>query len=182
MAPFFYALTPNYGSPEEDFYDQYQSGNIPLEAKLIFEALVKEGPLDTLSLRKSAHLTGKTSESAFNRSLNILQLNMKVLPVSICEAGRWHYAFVYDLTHRYYPELLQKAHGISESQARQTMIQKYLSSVGAASLHEIASLFHWSEEITERNLRALVDKKEILSEILLENQNFPLYIFPDLLN
>ena len=96
-APYFYALTPNFGSPEEDFEDQYRSGVLPLEAKLVFEALLREGPLDTISLRKAAHLTRKTSDSGFNRALDLLQMDMRILPVSISEAGRWHYAFVYDL-------------------------------------------------------------------------------------
>ena len=118
LAPYFYALTPNYGSPEEDFYDQYQQGEITLETKLVFEALLKEGPLDTLSLRKAAHLTGKNSNSAFSKALDTLQVDMRVLPVSISEAGRWHYAFVYDLTHRYYPDLSEQARTINENKAR----------------------------------------------------------------
>lgn len=174
--PYFYALSPNYGDPEEDFLDQYRQGELTLETKLVFEALLKEGPLDTLSLRKAAHLTGKASDSAFNRALDTLQMQCKCLPVAISEAGRWHYAFVYDLTHRYYPDLLEKARNISEPQARQTLVQKYLESVGAATQHEIAQLFHWTVELTQRALNSLTFTGQIIDGVHLKNQKDPVFI------
>jgi len=39
---YFYALSPNYGEPEEDFADRYSQGLLPWEAKLIFDALVRK--------------------------------------------------------------------------------------------------------------------------------------------
>ena len=179
LAPYFYALTPNYGSPEDDFYDQYQQGQLPLETKLIFEALLKEGPLDTLSLRKAAHLTGK--DSGFARALDLLQVDMRALPVSISEAGRWHYAFVYDLTHRYFPDLADHARTISESQARKVLVIKYFDSVGAATARQIASLFHWTAEITERMLTQLVRENQLQAELSLEGQEGSFFAIPALL-
>jgi hypothetical protein len=173
FAPFFYALTPNYGSPEEDFYDQYQQGQLPQETKLIFETLLKEGPLDTLSLRKKAHLSGKSSNTPFTKALDILQSDMRVLPVSIADAGRWHYAFVYELTHRYLPELGEQARAISEKQARMKLVEKYLESVGATSFHQVHSLFRWSKETTERTLDQLVNDGQVISGIELEGSDTP---------
>jgi hypothetical protein len=74
--------------------EEYQQGKMTLETKLVFEALLKEGPLDTISLRKAAHLTGKNSNSPFNNALDVLQMQLRLLPVAISEAGRWGYAFV----------------------------------------------------------------------------------------
>lgn len=170
LTPYFYALTPNYGSPEDDFYDQYQQGELPLETKLIFEALLKEGPLDTLALRKAAHLSGQGSTTAFSRALDLLQMDMRVLPVSISEAGRWHYAFVYELTHRYYPDLGEQAHTISESQARQKLVEKYLEAVGLANERQITTLFHWAPEIVGRTLKHLTQDNRIQAEVTLEGQ------------
>jgi len=178
--PYFYALTPNYGDPEEDFLDQYRQGLLTLETKLVFEALLKEGPLDTLSLRKAAHLTGKTSDSAFNRALDTLQMQCKCLPVAISEAGRWGYAFVYDLTHRYYPDLAENARFISENKARQVLAHKYLASVGAASLKEISRLFIWPPELTLRALKSLVQAEEILEDVILENEKEPVFAIKSL--
>ncbi|MHC1741277.1 MAG: crosslink repair DNA glycosylase YcaQ family protein [Anaerolineaceae bacterium] len=176
LTPYFYALTPNFGSPEEDFYDQYQQGQLTLETKLVFEALLKEGPLDTLSLRKASHLVGKNSNSAFAKALDQLQMDMRVLPVSISEAGRWHYAFVYELTHRYFPDLGERARPIGESQARQLLTQKYFESVGAATANQVASLFHWTVEIAERTLGKLVQSNLLQPNISIEGQTGVFYV------
>ena len=180
IIPYFYALSPNYGSPEEDMLDQYQSGELPLEAKLVFEALLKEGPLDTISLRKAAHLSGKNSDSAFNHALDILQMELKCLPVSISEAGRWHYAFVYDLTHRYYPDLLIKARPISESQARQMLVKTYLLSVGVTSEHALSSLFHWTSDHTQKALQQLINSNQVIAEVSVEKTPGTFFAQPEL--
>jgi hypothetical protein len=182
LIPYFYALTPNYGSPEEDFYDQYQQGQLPLETKLIFETLLTEGPLDTLSLRKKSHLSGKSSNSAFTRALDLLQVDMRVMPVSISEAGRWHYAFVYELTHRYMPEISELSKEISIKQARMKLAQKYLDSVGMASEAEVSSLFHWPHEITQKTLLHLVEENQIQAEGELENSADQYYLSPNLIH
>jgi hypothetical protein len=148
LIPYFYALSPNFGSPEEDIHDQYMHGEIPLEAKLIFEALLDKGPLDTISLRKESHLSSSSSTQPFTRALNILQRDLKVLPTGIAEAGAWRYAFRYDLTHRYFPDLIENAHNISETAARTKLITTHLDSVGAASAREVAAVFSWTLELT----------------------------------
>ena len=52
MIPNFYALSPNYGDPFQDYLMQYEEGKLTQECKLVYEALIKEGALDTLSLKK----------------------------------------------------------------------------------------------------------------------------------
>jgi hypothetical protein len=71
--PYFYALSPNYGDPEQDYLIQYEEGNLTQESKLIYEALIKEGPLDRISLRRAAHLTSTNAEQLFNKALDDLQ-------------------------------------------------------------------------------------------------------------
>ena len=141
LLPYFYALSPNYGSPEDDFADDYQTGHLSLETKLIFETLVDKGRLDTINLRKEAHLSGQNSSGPFNRALDQLQMDFRVLPVAIADIGAWHYAFIYDLTHRQYPDLIEESRPISESQARGTIVLTYLRSVGVAREKDVASYF-----------------------------------------
>lgn len=150
LIPYFYALSPNFGSPEEDIHDQYMQGEIPLEAKLIFDALLDKGPLDTISLRKESHLTSPSSTRPFTRALNILQRDLKLLPTGIAEVGAWRYAFRYDLTHRYFPDLIENAHNISETAARTKLITTYLDSVGTATARDIAAVFSWPLELTQK--------------------------------
>lgn len=161
--PYFYALSPNYGDPQEDFADQYRQGKLPMETKLIFDALVRKGPLDTLSLRKEARLTGSNSTSPFNRALDILQQQLKVMPVAISEAGAWKYAFVYDLTHRHLPDLPEKARFIPESRAMEHLITCFFTSMGAASQKQAVSLFPWGSELTKNALERMVQSGMLVS-------------------
>ena len=42
VAPYFYALSENYGSPEEDHLLAYEEGRMTLAAKNIYDALLKK--------------------------------------------------------------------------------------------------------------------------------------------
>lgn len=163
--PYFYALSPNYGEPEIDYLEQYESGAMTQEARLIFEALLKEGPLDSISLRKAARLSSPESTSRFNRALDTLQGEYKVLPVGIAEAGAWRYSFIYELTHRYFPELQEQARPISERTARQFLLRQYLLSVGAVTLRDIQRVFTWRAEDLERTIRTLVQQNFALDQV-----------------
>ncbi len=160
-APFFYALSNNYGSPEEDYLISYQDGRLTQAAKNIFEALLKEGPLDSISLRKAARLTS-AKESEWNRALEDLQMDFKILPVGIAEAGAWKYAFIYQITSTYYPDLPERARKISEAQARAKLLEFYFTSVGSAQLRDANKLFGWGHELTLRSLKSLVDHEVLV--------------------
>lgn len=96
VAPYFYALTENYGDPDEDYLIQYEAGRLKHENKRIYEALLGEGPMDAVALRRKVGLTGKGNKYRFDRAVVELQTDMKILPIGVAEAGVWNYAFVYD--------------------------------------------------------------------------------------
>jgi hypothetical protein len=154
-APLFYALTENYGSPEEDHLLAYEEGHLTLAARNIYDALLKHGPLDSISLRKAARMSS-AKESEWNRALEDLQKDFKILPVGVAEAGAWKYAFIYQITARHYPELPQKARTIGESDARSSLLDMYFASVGAAQARDVRRLFGWSPELVDRALAAAV--------------------------
>jgi hypothetical protein len=166
--PYFYALSPNYGDPQEEIEEQYRQGMIPLEVRLVFETLLEKGPLDTLSLRRESHLSGANSNAAFNRALDHLQKELKVLPVGVSDAGTWHYAFIYDLTHRYYPDLLSKAREITEPQAREHILTCYIRSLGLATLKDVSSLFKWDTNLTQKVVSKLVEARVISDDVELQ--------------
>jgi hypothetical protein len=168
MAPYFYALTENYGSPEEDYLEMYEQGRLTQAAKLVYEVLLKEGAVNTIDLRKAARLTSKQSDSEFNRALEMLQADMKILPVGVAEAGAWHYSFIYDLVPRHYPDLPEKARVISESVAREKLVDVYFRSLGAGRASELKKLFGWSPEITQRTLGKMVEKGMLIEDIHFE--------------
>lgn len=155
LAPYFYALSENYGSPEEDYLITYEEGRLTLAAKSIYEALLKEGQLDSISLRKAAHLTS-AKESEWNRALEDLQMDFKILPVGVAEAGAWKYAFIYQVAARYYPELSEAARHIGEAEARGKLLESYFESVGAAQLRDVNKLFGWGAGLSARAVDRLV--------------------------
>ena len=161
VAPYFYALTENYGSPEEDHLVMYLEGRMTLAAKQIYEALLKEGALNTLDLRKAARLTSKQGDTDFNRALEVLQADFKILPVGVAEAGAWKYAFIYDLTPHHYPDLPEQARLIGEAQAREKLVWLLFQSLGAAQLRDVQKLFGWAPQITQRTLHHLVDSGQV---------------------
>jgi hypothetical protein len=156
VAPYFYALSDNYGSPEEDHLIAYEEGRLTQGAKNIYEALLKEGSLDSISLRKAARLTS-AKESEWNRALEDLQKDFKILPVGIAEAGAWRYAFVYEITARFYPDLPERARAIGEAEARTKLLELFFASVGAAQARDVSKLFGWSHELCTRAIAKLVE-------------------------
>lgn len=181
LLPCFYALSPNYGDPEQDYLDQYQNGTLTLESKLVYEALLREGPLDTISLRKAARLSSPESTSRFNRALDTLQMELKILPVGVAQAGAWRYAFIYDLVHRHFPELIEQSRPISENQGRYEILVNYFESIGAASFSEIQRIFRWGKSELQQALQQLVRDNHLLPEVELHNQKEPVYALNKLL-
>jgi hypothetical protein len=161
VAPYFYALSENYGSLEEDYLLAYEEGRLTQAAKQVYEALLDKGSLDTISLRKEARLLN-AKESVFNRALEDLQMDFKILPVGIAEAGAWKYAFRYDITARHMPELPEKARSIGEAEARQKLVELYFASVGAAQVRDVTRLFGWPPELVKRTVETLVQKGELV--------------------
>jgi hypothetical protein len=154
--PYFYALSENYGSPEDDYVTLYEQGRLTQEARAVYEAILKDGPLDTIALRKATRLTSSESDSRFNRALSDLQADFKILPVGVSQAGRWRYAFIYDLAPRHFPDLIDRTRHIGDRQARQRLAELYFRSVGAAQPRCLRLLFGWSPPDIDRLLDDLV--------------------------
>jgi hypothetical protein len=161
-APYFYALSENYGSPEEDHLVAYREGRLTLAAKQIYEALLSEGAMNTIDLRKAARLTSKSSDTEFNRALEVLQVDFKIMPVGVAEAGAWRYAFIYDLVAHHMPGLVESARFIGEAEARQTLALLYIQSVGATRSIGIGRLFGWPPDLTMRTIRSLEEGRKIV--------------------
>jgi hypothetical protein len=161
VAPYFYALSENYGSPKEDYLLAYEEGRLSQAAKQVYEALLKEGALNTLDLRSAAKLVN-ARESEFNKALEFLQADFKILPVGIAEAGAWKYSYIYEIVPRHYPDLPELARHIGEGEARAKLMELYFNSVGAAQEGDAAKLFGWSKELISRTISGLVTKRGLL--------------------
>jgi hypothetical protein len=160
-APYFYALSENYGSPEEDHIIAYEEGRLTLAAKQVYDALLEKGSMNTLDLRKESRLQN-AKESEFNRALEDLQKDFKILPVGIAEAGAWRYSYRYELTARHFPDLLEQARPIGEADARRKLVELYLCSVGAAQTRDLVKLFGWPAELVKRTVEKLLQSGKLV--------------------
>jgi hypothetical protein len=170
VAPYFYALSENYGSPEEDYLTIYQQGRMTMETRLVYEALLAKGPLDTVALRRATHLTSRESNSRFERALAELQADFKILPVAVTQAGAWRYAFAYEVVHRYFPDLVEQARFIPETKARRKLVELYFQSVGAAQTSELVRLFGWRPEQVQRACDGLAREGRLCAGVELIGQ------------
>ena len=160
VAPYFYALSENYGSPEEDYLLAYEEGRLTQAAKQVYESLLKEGALNTIDLRRAAKLAN-AKELEFNKALEVLQADFKILPVGVSDAGAWKYSFIYEIVTRHYPELAEKARFINEAEARRKLVELYFESVGAAQERDGNKLFGWQKELLNRTISGLVEKGKL---------------------
>lgn len=176
LLPSFYALSPNYGTPDEDYLLEYQQGKLTQEEKMVYETLLDNGPMNSLILRKEAHLSSSENTSRYNRALDNLQRDFRILPVGIAEAGAWHYSYIYQPVHTFYPNLVDEAYQIKESQARCSILKSYFDSVGAARFKDIQKLFRWKKEDINRTLQKLLESGMIKDDLKLENNPDSWYI------
>ena len=180
LAPAFYALSDNYGSPESDYLDQYQAGRMSQEAKIIYETLLDKGPLDAVALRKATGMVDDSSRYRFNRGLTELQADFKVIPTGVAEAGAWNYAFIYACVHRYYPDLPVRARSIKIGEAHRTLLMHYLRSVGAIQTSEVVKLFGWSSRDVERAIKGLVESGSLIRGLSVSEQRGEWIALPSL--
>ena len=160
-APYFYALSENYGAPEEDYLVAYQEGRLPQSAKQVYEALLDKGAMHTIDLRKEAKLSN-AKDSEFNKALEYLQRDFKILSVGVAQAGAWKSSHIYAITTSHFPDLAEQARKITESQARSKILELYFDMVGAAQLRDLQKLFGWGNEVMKRSVGKLADAGKLI--------------------
>jgi hypothetical protein len=160
MLPYFYALSENYGDLR-DYLQEYEDGKLTAEARAIYEAILENGPLDTVRLRREARMSAESAKTRFDRALVELQVGLKVIPIGVAQAGAWNYAFVYEILQRHFPELPERARSIGRGEARRVLVGQYLDNVVAADRAMIAKVFHvlkWTPMELERTVAMLLEE------------------------
>jgi hypothetical protein len=160
MLPLFYAASDNLGDLD-DYLEEYSAGQMTAESKWIYEALLEQGPLDTIQLRQKAGLSSGGAKSRFDRALVELQAGLKLLPIGVARVGRWRYAFTYELLLRHFPELSEQARVIKRSEAQRRLVRRYLENVVAADRAMVKGVFHvlkWTPAELERAIATLLEE------------------------
>ena len=169
LAPYLYALSPNYGDPAEDTMLDYSEGRLSVEAKQVYEVLLQQGALPTSQLRREAGLGGKANVGRFDRALTELQMDLRIVKVAISDANRWGYCYVYDLLPRHLPHVVEEARTISGRRAREQLLRRYLQTVVAAAPQQIARLFGWSLEDIEQTADHLAERGELCKGVRIQD-------------
>ena len=131
-------------------------------SKQVYETLLDNGSLNTLDLRKKSKLSN-AKDSEFNKALEQLQRDFKILPVGVAQAGAWKYAHIYEIVTRHYPDLSEQARAIKESQARAQLLELYFNMVGAAQLRDVHKLFGWGNEVVKKAVNRLVESGKLVN-------------------
>ncbi len=174
LLPTFYACSENYGELD-DYVQEYADGLMTAEAKAIYEALLKHGPLDTIRLRREARMSAKSAKSRFDRAMVELQVGLKVLPTGVARTGAWNYAFTYEIVQRHYPDLPEKARQIKRSEARRTLVLRYLDNVVAADRKMVGKVFHvlkWTPTELNHTIATLL-QENIVQEVQIKGSQHP---------
>ncbi len=153
--PNFYALSENFGDYEHDYLEEYKTGALTAEAKQVYEALLRQGALDAVRLRREAHMSSDANKSRFDKALTDLQTGLKVLPIGIAPAGAWRYAFIYEILPRWFPQIPDRARQIGRVEARRHILAQYLRNVIFTTIPVAARVFGWTTQHTRQTVEAL---------------------------
>ena len=159
--PNFYALSENFGDYKHDYLEEYKTGQLTAEAKQVYEALLKNGALDAVRLRREARMSSDANKGRFDKALTDLQTGLKVLPVGIAPVGAWRYAFIYELLPRWYPEIPGRAQKITRMEARCRILDQYLRNVIFSTAPLAARVFGWSIKETQQAADALAEDRRL---------------------
>jgi len=145
MLPYFLAMREAAAAPD-DYERFYAEGRIRDDARLIWQALAKHGPLATLELRNACGMDAKAGNVRFKRAILDLQCLLAVAHFGAeQETAAWA-SGRYELTCRAFPKETRAARRISPEQARAAVAAKYLGSYREAMPAQVARLMGWSKD------------------------------------
>jgi len=164
LLPNFYALSENYGDAD-DYLTEYEAGTLSADAKNIYAALLQEGPMHTIDIKRKVGLYGDSIKGKFDKAILDLQSGLKILPVGVAEAGAWRYAFIYDLVWRWLPDVPKQAQYITRSDARANILERHLRNAIFATPKELTRLFGWSAKEVQTALQRLADQGSVTTDV-----------------
>lgn len=169
LFPHFYALSGSFGELD-DYLEEYQDGRLSEEAKRLYEALLQNGALPTSHLRQQARMASKEAAPRFDRAIAELQMGFKIVKVGISDANRWGYCYVYDVLLRQFPDIAAQARNITENQAADAILERYLATVLLSTPERLARLFGWERWRLHQSLERLVQSGALVTDVRVGEQ------------
>ena len=181
LIPYFFSLSHSVHEGLEDLIFLYQRGKISAEEKQIYKALTLSGPLDTITLRNQSNLSASGSASRFNRALQLLQRDFRIMPSGISQNGKWKYAYIYQTVQNEVPELIEQSVHINKENAMITILRSYFHSNGTGTAKEIQKLLGWREHDIQKALNSLITNREIIQTFTNEDKGKGIFANPELI-
>ena len=145
MLPRLLAMHDTAAEPD-DYESFYAAGRIRADARAVWEALAKHGPLATLELRHACKMEATTGNVGFKRAMLDLQRLLLVVHFGAeQETAAWA-SGRFELTCRAFPRETAAARRISKEAARAAIAAKYLEWHPGATPALLARLFAWSKD------------------------------------
>ena len=143
--PYFLAMRDSAAFPG-DHERFYSDGRIRDDARVIWEALEKYGPMPTLELRHACKMETTAGNVRFKRAI----LDLQCLLVAVRfgaeqETAAWK-SGRYELTCRAFPKETAAARRIPPAEARAKLARKFLEWRPDAEPVQLARLFGWSKD------------------------------------
>lgn len=148
LLPHFLAMEGAAANPND--YDRfYAAGRISHDARSIWEALAKHGPLATLELRHACKMETQAGNRRYKKAM--LELQRKLLVVhfgSEQETQAWA-SGRFELVSRAFPRQAASARTITPEDARAAIAAKYRQWHPKAQPAQMARLFGWTKTQAE---------------------------------
>jgi len=180
LIPYFFALSQSVHECLGDLTFSYQQGKISTEEKQIYQALSISGSLDTITLRNQVNLSASGSASRFNRALELLQRDFRIMPSGISQNGKWKYAYIFQTVQNEFPKLIEQSMQIKKEDAYIAILRSYFRSNGTGTAKEIQKLFSWQEHDIHNAINSLTAAGEIFSAWMDEDKGKDIFAIPEL--
>jgi hypothetical protein len=123
----------------------YAAGRISADARDLWEALEKHGPLATLELRHACKMESFAGNKRFKKAMLELSRRLLVVHFGAEQETRAWPSSRFELTSRAFPDAVRRASEITPQEARAALAQKYLEWHAGAPMQVLARIFCWSK-------------------------------------
>jgi len=137
--------------------------------------------LDTITLRDQSNVSASGSPSRFNRALELLQHDFRIIPSGISQNGRWKYTYIYQTVQNEFPKLIEQSMRINKEDALIAILRSYFRSNGTGTFKDIQILFRWQVHDIRKAINSLIATGEIIEACLDENKGEDIFSIPELI-
>jgi hypothetical protein len=164
--PAFYLMQKRTNNAE-DYVADYMRGELSAPAKRIMDSIWEQSPLVTADLKMASNLAHPEKRSIFDKAMAELQGKMYIVKI-----GEFYnpFTFLWDVFDRRFEKEILIAKTMTDSEAREKILQRYFQTRWAAHEKEIQRLFLWTPLEVQQTLAALHAKGEIQGDVAIENE------------